>query len=332
MKTKPNHPSILLRTTIAALIGLGTISSATAAEDAYPTKPIHLIVPFAPGGAVDIVGRLMAQSLTESLGQPVVVENRPGAGGLLAMELVAKAAPDGYTLAVGAAGPMTVSPELFKDRNFDPLKRLDPIIWYASTPGILVINPKVKADSVASLLALSKASAKPMAMGSAGSGSINHLMGEYFQQVTGAHWLHVPYKGSAPALTDLVGGNIQVMMDIVPTATPLVRSGKIKALAVTTPKRSNMLPDVPTVAELGYPGFDASSWLSLNAPHGTPRAVVEKLNKALNEGLLKADVRKRITDIGAEPEGGAPERVTERLKVDIPRWGKLLQAAGVTVQ
>lgn len=329
--SRKHRPFFALLRIAAAAICLSGASTAFA-SDSYPSKPVTLIVPFAPGGAVDIIGRLMAQSLTESLGKPVIVENRPGAGGLLAMEEVARAAPDGYTLAVGGAGPLTVSPSLFKTRNFDPLKRLDPIIWYASTPGILVVNANLKADSVASLLALSKSSSHPLAMGSAGSGSINHLMGEYFQQVTGVKWMHVPYKGSAPALTDLVGGQVQVMMDIVPTATPLVRSGKLRALAVTTPKRSNMLPDVPTVAELGYPGFDASSWISLNAPHGTPPAIIKRLNQALNDGLTKADVRKRITDIGAEPEGGTPEKVAARLKLDIPRWNALLDSAGVTIE
>lgn len=316
---------------MALAVGCITVSGVLAA-DPYPSKPIRLIVPFAPGGAVDIIGRLMAQSLNESLGHAVVVENRPGAGGLLAMEEVSKAAPDGYTLAVGAAGPLTVSPALFKDRGFDPLTRLDPIIWYASTPGILVINPDVKADNVAELVALSKSSTPPLAMGSAGSGSINHLMGEYFQQVAGVSWMHVPYKGSAPALTDLVAGNVQVMMDIVPTATPLVKAGKLRALAVTTPVRSNMLPSVPTVAELGYAGFDVSSWISLNAPRGTPAAIVQKLNRVLNDALTKEDVRRRITDIGAEPEGGSPEKVAARLRLDIPRWTKLLETAGVTVQ
>jgi tripartite-type tricarboxylate transporter receptor subunit TctC len=234
MKTKHSFFSFLLRKTVAALICLSATSIVSAA-DPYPTKPIRLLVPFAAGGAVDIIGRLMAQSLTESLGQAVIVENRPGAGGLLAMEEVARAAPDGYLLAVGAAGPLTVSPALFKERNFDPVKRLDPAIWYASTPGLLVINPALKADSVKSLLALPKKNPTLLAMGSAGSGSINHLMGEYFQQVTGVKWMHVPYKGSAPALTDLVSGNVQVMMDIVPTAAPMVRAGKLRALAVTTP-------------------------------------------------------------------------------------------------
>ncbi|GGX12966.1 hypothetical protein GCM10007242_19120 [Pigmentiphaga litoralis] len=302
------------------------------AADAYPVKPVRLIVPFAPGGAVDIVGRLMAQSLTESLGQAFVVENRPGAGGLLAMEEVARAAPDGYTLAVGGAGPLTVSPSLYRDRKFDPIARFDPVIWYASTPGLLVTNPSLKADSVKALVALSGTVSQPLAMGSAGSGSINHLMGEYFQQVAGVRWMHVPYRGSAPALTDLIAGNVQVMMDIVPTAAPLVKSGKLRALAVTTPQRSATLPDVPTLAELGYTGFDVSSWLSLNAPKGTPPAIIARLNQALNDGLNQPDVRKRITDIGAEPEGGPPDRVAARLKLDLPRWSQLIDKAKIAVE
>ncbi|VCU71807.1 Tripartite tricarboxylate transporter family receptor [Pigmentiphaga humi] len=325
-----SFPIAALRRGAVALACMAACGAAAA--QTYPTKPIRLLVPFAPGGAVDIIGRLMAQSINESLGQAVVVENRPGAGGLLAMEEAAKAAPDGYTLAVGAAGPLTVSPSLFKERGFDPLAKLEPVIWYASTPGILVVNPALKANTVSELVALSKSGSRPLAMGSAGSGSINHLMGEYFQQATGVTWMHVPYKGSAPALTDLVGGNVQVMMDIVPTATPLVKAGKLRALAVTTPKRSNMLPSVPTVAELGYPGFDASSWISLNAPHGTPASIIQTLNRALNDGLAKEDVRRRITDIGAEPEGGTPQKVADRLRLDLPRWAKLLEQAGVTVQ
>lgn len=324
-------PRLLRSLFISATCAAGTMAGAHAA-DTYPTKPVRLIVPFAPGGAVDIVGRLMAQSLTESLGQAFIVENRPGAGGLIAMEEVARAAPDGYTLAVGGAGPLTVSPSLYRDRKFDPLARLDPVIWYASTPGLLVVNPNVKADSVASLVALSKASSRPIAMGSAGSGSINHLMGEYFQQVSGVQWMHVPYRGSSPALTDLIAGNVQVMMDIVPTAAPLVKSGKLRALAVTTPGRSNTLPDVPTMQELGYKGFDVSSWLSLSVPKGTPPEIIAKLNKALNEGLARADVRKRITDIGAEPEGGSPDKVSARLKLDLPRWKKLIDSANIAVE
>jgi len=306
--------------------------SVAAAAGSYPAKAISLVVPFAPGGAVDIIGRLMAQSLSETLGVPVVVDNKPGAGGQIAMTYVANAAPDGYTLGVGAAGPLTVSPSLYKANTVDPLSQLEPIVWYASTPGILVVNPGLNTGTLAALLEKSAKSKNPLTMASAGSGSINHLMGEYFQKEAKVQWLHIPYRGSAPALTDLVAGNVDVMMDIVPTAAPFIESGKLQALAVTTPQRSDMLPEVPTVQELGYPGFDVSSWLSLVAPKGTPPEIVAKLNQVLNEGLKKPEVRERLVRIGAQPEGGSPERVTERLKVDIPRWKAMIEAAGITVQ
>jgi tripartite-type tricarboxylate transporter receptor subunit TctC len=296
----------------------------------YPAKPVRLIVPFAAGGAVDLIGRQIAVALNESLNQAFVVENRPGAGGLIALEQVADAAPDGYTLAVGAAGPLSMSPSLYKDRNFDPIARFDPVIWYASTPGVLVVNPGVKANTVAELVALSKAAPHPLNMGSAGSGSINHLMGEYFQQKTGVKWLHVPFKGSAPALNELMAGRLDVMMDIVPTAAPLVNAGKLHALAVTTPIRSYLLPGVPTLKELGYKDFDVSSWISLMAPRGTPTEIVQKLNSALNKALQTTRVRARLSVVGAEPEGGTADRVTQRLKLEIPRWAAIIKSSGAT--
>lgn len=304
----------------------------TAAANTYPLKPVRVIVPFAPGGAVDLIGRQIATALTESMGQSFVVENRPGAGGLVALEQVASAAPDGYTLAIGAAGPLSMSPSLYKDRNFDPLTRFDPVIWYASTPGVLVVNPGVKANTVSQLVSLSKASGQSLNMGSAGAGSINHLMGEYFQQKSKITWLHVPFKGSAPALTELMAGRLDVMMDIVPTATPLVNSGKLRALAVTTPKRSTLLPNTPTLKELGYADFDVSSWISLMAPHGTPPEITQKLNAALNKALQTTVVRARLSVVGAEPEGGAPERVTQRLKLEIPRWAAIIKSSGATAE
>jgi tripartite-type tricarboxylate transporter receptor subunit TctC len=300
------------------------------AAAAYPSKAVRLIVPFAAGGAVDIIGRQIAAALTESFMQPFVVENRPGAGGLVALEQVAGAAPDGYTLAIGSAGPLSMSPSLYKDRNFDPLTRFEPVIWYASTPGVLVVNPAVKATTVSALVTLSKAASQPLNMGSAGSGSINHLMGEYFQQKTGVKWLHVPFKGSAPALNELMAGRLDVMMDIVPTAAPLVNAGKLRALAVTTPTRSYLLPNVPTLKELGYKDFDVSSWISLVAPHGTPPEIVQKLNVALNKSLQTTSVRARLSVVGAEPEGGTPDRVTQRLKVEIPRWAAIIKSSGAT--
>lgn len=294
----------------------------------YPARTVKLIVPFAAGGAVDLIGRQMAVALSDSLNQAFVVENRPGAGGLIALEQVANAAPDGYTLAVGAAGPLSMSPSLYNERNFDPLTRLDPVIWYASTPGVLVVNPKVTASKVTELLALSKASKQQLNMGSAGSGSINHLMGEYFQEKSGVKWLHIPYKGSAPALNELMAGRLDVMMDIVPTASPLVNSGRLRALAVTTPKRSALLPDTPTLKELGYRDFDVSSWISLMAPRGTPPEVIQKLNATLNKALQTTAVRARLSVVGAEPEGGAPGHVTDRLKLEIPRWAAIIKSSG----
>ncbi|MDO8605130.1 MAG: tripartite tricarboxylate transporter substrate binding protein [Phaeospirillum sp.] len=306
---------------LAASVGPATAQT-------YPSKPVRLIVPFAPGGAVDISGRLMAQALSAALHQSFIVENRPGAGGLLALDAVAKSEPDGYTLAVGAAGPLTISPSLYKDRGFDPLTQLAPVIWFASTPGVLVVKPGLKAANVKDLLALSKSTPAGLNMASAGSGSINHLMGEYFQSQAGVKWVHIPYKGSSPALTDMMGGGVDVMMDLVPTATPFVKTGKLRALAVTTTKRSRQLPDVPTLQELGYRDFNVSSWLSLLAPKGTPPEIVAKLNAALNAALKSPDMQERLAAIGAEPEGGTPERVAQQVRVEMPRWAEIIRASG----
>lgn len=306
---------------LAASVGLATAQT-------YPTKPVRLIVPFAPGGAVDIAGRLMAQTLSTALHQSFIVENRPGVGGLLALDAVAKSAPDGYTLAVGAAGPLTISPSLYKDRGFDPLTQLVPVIWFASTPGVLVVKPGLQATNLKELLALSRSTAGNLNMASAGSGSINHLMGEYFQSQAGVKWVHIPYKGSSPALTDLMGGGVDLMMDLVPTATPYVKAGKLRAIAVTTTKRSRQLPEVPTLQELGYKDFNVSSWLSLLAPKGTPLEIVAKLNTTLNAALKSPEMQERLAAIGAEPEGGTPERVAQQVRVEMPRWAEIIRASG----
>lgn len=300
-----------------------------AAAQTYPAKPVKLVVPFAAGGAVDIMGRLMAQALTQSLGQSFIVENRPGVGGLLALDAVAKSAPDGYTLAVGAAGPLTISPSLYKDRRaFDPLSQLDPVIWFASTPGVLVVKPELKAANLKELLSLSKSPSGGLLMASAGSGSINHLMGEYFQSQARVKWSHVPYKGSSPALTDLVGGHVDVMMDIVPSAAPYLKAGKLRAIAVTTAKRSRQLPDVPTLQELGYRDFNVSSWLSLLAPKGTPPEIIARLNGELNKALKTPEMQERLALLGAEPEGGVPERVAQQVRIDLPRWTEIIRTSG----
>jgi len=295
-------------------------------------KPIRLIVPFAAGGAIDIAGRLMAQALFTQLNVPVVVENRPGAGGLIALDLVAKSAPDGLTLAVGGAGPLTISPSLYQDRGFDPLTRLSPIIWFASTPGVLVVHPDLPVTDVQSLLALSQSAPAQLNMASAGTGSINHLMGEYFQNVAGVKWTHIPYKGSSPALVDLMSGRVDVMMDIVPTAAPYVKSGKLRALAVTTTRRSQQLPEVPSLAELGFSDFNVSSWMSLLAPSGISASITQQYNQALNAELNSTELRERLAAIGADPEGGPPERVFDQARIELPRWAAIIAATGAKSQ
>jgi tripartite-type tricarboxylate transporter receptor subunit TctC len=302
-------------------------------EEVYPNKAIKLIVPFAVGGAVDIIGRQMALALSEIFKTSFIVENRPGAGGLIALESVANAPADGYTLAVGSAGPLTMSPSLYvASHSFDPLTRLKPVIWYASTPGVLIVGPTVKADSVQALIIESRNAPLLLDMASAGSGSINHLMAEYFEQKAGIKWTHIPFKGSAPALNEVMSGRIQVMMDIVPTAAPLMASGRIKILAVTTPKRSSILPQTPTLMELGFKDFDVSSWISLMAPANTSNLIVSKLHDALEQALKNPEVRLRLLHIGAEPEGGPSTRVSQRIALELERWSTIIKETGASAE
>jgi tripartite-type tricarboxylate transporter receptor subunit TctC len=309
----------------------GVLLALGAAAQSYPSKPVRLVVPFAAGGAVDILGRLMAQSLTASTGGSFIVDNKPGAGGLIALNEVAKSAPDGYTLAVGSPGPLTIGPNLFVDAKFEPLARLDPIIWFAGTPAVVVVRTDLKAGSVKELVALSKSTPAGLNMASTGSGSLAHLMAKFFESMAGVSWTHVPYKSSAPALTDMAAGRIDVMIDSMPTAAPFVKAGKLRGLAVTTSRRSVELPDLPTLQELGYKDYDVSSWYALLGPKGTPPAIVSRLNGDLNKALQTAEVKERILKIGAEPEGGPPERLTRQIKLELDRWGSVIKAAGVKI-
>jgi tripartite-type tricarboxylate transporter receptor subunit TctC len=320
------HLRYLLVTAIAAAW------TGAAVAQAYPSKPVRMVAPFAAGGAVDVVARGMAQVLTAATGQPFVVENKPGAGGLIALETVAKSPPDGYTLAVGGNGPLSMSPHLYKDIKFDTLARLDPIIWFSTGPGIMLVRNDLKANSVSELVALSKATPGGLTMGSGGSGSLPHLMGENFQAGAGIKWVHVPFKGGAPALTELVAGRIDVLMDVVATAAPFVRSGKMRALAVTTLKRSAQMPELPTLDELGYKGFNMSSEVSLLAPKGTPKEVIARINAELNKSLRTDEIKARLAGIGAEGEGGTPEYLGERIRTELDRWGQVIRNANVSVQ
>jgi tripartite-type tricarboxylate transporter receptor subunit TctC len=262
-----------------------------ATAQTYPSKPVTLIVPYAPGGGTDIIARLTAQALFEEFGQSFIVDNRGGGGGMIGVEGAARATPDGYTLLFSSTGPVTISPVLFKNRDFDPLARLVPIVEVASNPTVLVVRNGLPAAGVDELIALSKKSPGAPNMASAGNGSLQHLAGEYFQARTGVKWQHVPFRGSGPAFGELIAGRVDVMVDVVPGVAQLIRDGKLRALAVLVPNRSPQLPDVPTLAELGYRDFDISGWHALFAPKGVPEEVVTKLNAAANRFLARPEFR-----------------------------------------
>ena len=301
-----------------------------AAAQTYPSKPVTVVVPYPPGGATDIVARIAAQGLWDELGQSFVVDNRSGGAGMIGLEAVANATPDGYTLLVPSTGPATISPLLYKNGAFKPLERLEPIIELASSPAVLVVRNGLPAKDVRELIEMSKKAPGTLNMASAGNGSLQRLIGEHFQEKTGIKWLHIPYRGSAPALSDLMAERVDVMVDVIPSAAPFVQGGKMRALAVMAPKRSSQLPDVPTFEELGFPGFDFAGWHALLAPKGTPKEVIDKLNAAANKVLLKPDIKDKLAKIGAEADGGTPDRLRTRIQQEMQNWSAVIKKAGIT--
>ncbi|TEA78804.1 Bug family tripartite tricarboxylate transporter substrate binding protein [Allopusillimonas ginsengisoli] len=295
----------------------------------YPSKPVKILVGFSPGGTVDAVGRAMAASLSKSLGQSFVVENKAGAGGMIALVEAANSAPDGYVLAVGSSGPLTVAPHIYREKNFNSLEKFDPIIWFVSTPGVIVTKNELPVASVDELVAFSKSRPGEITMGSAGVGSMPHMMGEFFQISEGLKWNHVPYRGSPPALTDLAAGRVDVMIDVMPAPVSFLTGNKMKALAVTSKHRSNLLPDVPTLGELGHTGYDMGSWMGLVAPKGTPREIIDKLNTALNSALNTEEVMESLLMIG-DPAGGTPEDFTKHIASESKRWSEIITAQNIT--
>lgn len=293
------------------------------AADAFPAKPVTIVVPFTPGGAVDIVARTVATGLTEKWSQSVVVENKPGGGGAIGIQYVARANPDGYTLLLGSVGPITVNPSL-GPVAYDVGKELAPIVLIAKTPAVLVTLPSTPVQNMNQFVAWVKSKPDGLNYGSAGNGNITHLVTEYFLSAAGLSAKHIPYKGSAPAIADLLGGQIDFMFDVVPTAQPLIKSGKFKPLAVTTMKRSSVLPDVPTLDELGYKGFDVSSWFSLMAPAGTPKDVISQINIAVNEVLKSSKFRERLDTIGAYSAGGSPEELNQFIRAETIKWKNVI--------
>jgi len=320
--------SVLHRFAVGALLAL--VATAASAQ-AYPTKPIRLVVPFPPGGATDILARDVAQKLTEAWGQQVIVDNRPGAGGNIGSELVAKSAPDGYTLEMGTVGTHAINASLYAKMPYDHVKDFVPVILVAGVPNVLVVNPAVPANSVAELIAYAKANPGKLNFASSGNGTSIHLSGELFKFMAGVQMTHVPYKGSAPALQDLIGGQVQLMFDNLPPSLPQIKAGKLRALAVTSLARAPALPDVPTMAEAGLPGYEASSWFGVLAPAGTPLAIVTKLNAEIAKWLATPEAKEKLSKQGANAAGGTPEDFAKHIAAETAKWAKVVKDSGAKI-
>ena len=315
------------RMIVAAVLALGVCSPAYAQAQTYPSRPIRVVVPFAPGGAVDIVARMVSLRLGEALHQTVVVDNRAGAGGTLGTDIVAKAPPDGYTLLIGSMG-VAVNAVLYPKLPYDTLTDLAPITMLAEQPNIVVVHPSVPAKSVRDLITLAKAKPGQIAYGSGGVGSNSHFATVLFLMMADSEMLHVPYKGLGPAITELVGGQVQMAMSNVSTALPHVKSGKLRLLAVTTKKRFPLFPELPTVSESGVPGYESSGWYALWAPAGTPRDIVAKLNSEVTRILTSATMKEQLGAQGLEAIPTSPDAFAKQLRVEMAKWAKVVNATG----
>ena len=297
----------------------------------YPSKPIRIVVPYPPGGFNDTLGRTLAAKFTEAWGQPSFVENRPGANTVIGVDHVAKSTPDGYTLLI-VAFPFAVTPSLLKDMPYDTVKDFSPVVWAAVSPNVLVVNPALPVKSVGELIALAKAKPGSLSYASTGNGSSNHISMELFKSLAGVDIVHIPYKGSGPAVTDLLGGQVQLMFDNAPNVMPQVKAGRLRALGMSSAKRASFARDIPTVAESGVPGYEVAVWFGVVAPAGTPREIVQKLNAEVLRILAMPDVRERFVSQGVEPVGSTPEQFGEHIKSQMAKWGKVVRDAGVKAE
>ena len=295
----------------------------------YPSKPIRLIVPFPPGGGNDVIARVIAQKLTERLGQQVVVDNRAGANGIVGLQALMQSPPDGYTLAVGAAGPLAVNPSLYDKLPYDPLKDFSPITNMVNYPLLLVVHPSVPAKTTQDLVNLAKAKPKQLYFASPGSGNSGHLAGELLNSMANVQTVHVPYKGQGPALSDLISGQVQMLYSSIPSVLPQVKSGQLNALAVGSAKRVPSLPDIPTISESGVPGYEAYSWVGMVAPAKTPKDIVNRLNREIVDILKQKDVSEKLNQQGALPVGDSPEQFAAYIKAEIDKWGAVVRAANI---
>jgi tripartite-type tricarboxylate transporter receptor subunit TctC len=315
---------------LGALAGLTALTAMPAAAADYPTRPVHIIVGYPAGGSTDIVARIIGNWLSIKLGQQFIVENRPGAGNNIGTEAVAKAAPDGYTmLLINPAN--TINATLYKKLNFNFLKDIDPVANVVEVPNVMEVNPDVPAKTVAEFIAYAKANPDKINVASSGNGTSIHLSGELFKMMTGLKLTHVPYKGSAPMLTDLLGGQVQVTFDNLPSSIAHIRAGKLRALGVSTSKRSPELPDVPTIAET-VPGYEASAFFGFGVPHGTPKEIVDVLNKQINLALQDPDMQAKLKDLGGQPVPGSPADFGKFLAAETAKWEKVVNAANLSIQ
>jgi tripartite-type tricarboxylate transporter receptor subunit TctC len=311
-------------TTLAA----ATLLAAGAAAAAYPERAVRLVVPFPAGGGADFMARALAQKLSAQLGQPVVLDHRAGAGGTIAAEVVASAAPDGYTLVFGTVGTHAINVSLYAKLRYDPVKDFAPISLTHLAPRVLVVHPSVPAKTVPELIALARAKPGELTFGSAGSGGTNHLSGELFKSMAGIDIVHVPYKGSAPASVDLLGGRITMVFDSIVAWGDHIKTGKVRALGVTSLRRSAALPDVPTIAESGLAGFDVANWLGVLAPAGTPKDTIARLNAEIRIAMADAEMQRQLVAVGIDPAYSTPEAFAELIRADIAKWAKVVKASG----
>jgi tripartite-type tricarboxylate transporter receptor subunit TctC len=306
-------------------------SDAAAQPQGYPSKPIRFVVPYPAGGPLDTVARLLGQKVSESTKQPVIVDNKPGAGGNIGADAVAKSAPDGYTILMGAVATHAINPTLYASMPYDAAKDFVAVTQVASTPNVLVVNPSVPANNVREFIAYAKANPGKLNFGSGSTGSAGHLAGELFNTMAGVQLVHVPYKGAGPAMQDLIGGQIQLMFDNLASSLGQIKAGRVKALAVTTAKRTALAPDLPTIAESGLPGFDVSTWFGVFVPAHTPQAMVDKLHAELTRALAAPDVRDAMLKLGAEPVGSTPQEFAAYIKAEADKYAKLVKASGAKV-
>ena len=325
----------MIRTTRRSLMGaalaLPLLPQAARAQAWTPARPLRLVVPFPPGGATDVVARVLAERMQEKLGQPVTVENRTGAGGNVGVENVVRSAPDGYSILMGTTGTLTINPHLYTNMGFNPATDLTGISMAFATDHVLIVHPSVAAQTAQEFIALVRAQPGRLSYGSGGNGSSTHLVPELFKLVAGLDMQHVPYRGSAPALNDTVAGNVQVMLDQLPSALPMIQAGRVRALAVTGPRRSRLLPDLPTMVELGLPQAEATSWGAVMGPAGLPAPVVDRLNTVIREALAEPGVQQRLAAAGADAVVSTPAELAATMRSETEKWGRVVREARITV-